>query len=86
MLVRRPQAADTFMASSFDNDTVTAYRGFPLGVMRSDMWRYAVLYERDGLYADVDVRWERMRACVYAREGGANLKTGGVGGWSHGGR
>ena len=45
------------MKASFDNETYTAYRSFPLGVMRADMWRYAVLYKRGGLYADVDVRW-----------------------------
>ena len=44
------------MNASFDNATVAAYRSFPLGVMRADMWRYAVLYDRGGLYADIDVK------------------------------
>ena len=31
-----------------------AYDAFPLGVMRADTWRYAVLFALGGVYADVD--------------------------------
>lgn len=45
---------DAMMASSFPGAAVETFRAFPLGVMRADMWRYAVLLEYGGLYADVD--------------------------------
>lgn len=32
------------------------YRSFPLGVMRADFWRLAILYVHGGLYSDVDTR------------------------------
>lgn len=32
------------------------YHSFPFGVMRSDFWRYAVVYAKGGIYADTDVK------------------------------
>ena len=45
---------DSFMEEHFDAKTVDVFRAFPLGVMRADMWRYAVLYVHGGIYADID--------------------------------
>lgn len=49
---------DSMMEAEFASDVVQAFRGFPLGVMRADMWRYAILLRYGGLYADVDCRCE----------------------------
>ncbi len=45
---------DAFMAKHFDSATVAVFRALPIGVMRADMWRYAVLYVNGGVYADLD--------------------------------
>lgn len=47
---------DAFMTQHFDARTVRAFRQFPLGVMRADMWRYCVLFVHGGIYADVDAK------------------------------
>ena len=44
------------MSTEFPEETGKVFREFPLGVMRADMWRYAVLAKFGGLYADVDCR------------------------------
>jgi hypothetical protein len=45
------------LARSFFGDAVAAtVDSFPLGVMRADWWRYAVLYVHGGIYADVDTQ------------------------------
>ena len=46
--------ADDFIERNFDEEVLRTFRGFPLGVMRADFWRYAVLYMHGGIYADVD--------------------------------
>lgn len=43
-----------FMQTHFDSEIVDVFQGFPLGVMRADMWRYAVLYIHGGIYSDID--------------------------------
>lgn len=45
---------DACMATHFDAATLSVFRSLPLGVMRADMWRYAVLYVFGGVYADID--------------------------------
>lgn len=45
---------DTFIHDHFDRATLDVFRALPLGVMRADMWRYAVLYIEGGVYADLD--------------------------------
>lgn len=43
-----------FMKDHFSSKIVQCFQGFPLGVMRADMWRYCVLYIYGGVYSDVD--------------------------------
>lgn len=45
---------DRFMIANFNAETVEIFRAMPLGVMRADMWRYAVLYVHGGVYVDLD--------------------------------
>ena len=47
------------MAQAFDAETLRVYRSFPLAVMKADFWRYAILYARGGIYADIDVQARR---------------------------
>ena len=46
-------AQDAFMAEHFPA-LYPLYAALPLPVMKADIWRYAVLYVRGGIYADVD--------------------------------
>lgn len=48
------EACDTFMINNFDSDIYKAYLSLPLGVMKSDLWRYCVIYKYGGIYADAD--------------------------------
>ncbi|CAK0897830.1 unnamed protein product [Prorocentrum cordatum] len=43
-----------FVEANFDKSVLDAFKGFPLGVMRADFWRYLVVYTYGGVYADVD--------------------------------
>jgi mannosyltransferase OCH1-like enzyme len=45
---------DAFMQKHFDSTTTEVFRALPFGVMRADMWRYAVLFIEGGVYADLD--------------------------------
>lgn len=47
---------DAFLEKHFDEELVAAFRGMPLGVMRADIWRYAVLYVHGGIYTDIDTQ------------------------------
>jgi mannosyltransferase OCH1-like enzyme len=49
------EEALAFVEANFDKSVLDAFRGFPLGVMRADFWRYLVVYTYGGVYADVDV-------------------------------
>lgn len=51
--------AEEFVAQAFDAETLRVYRSFPLAVMKADFWRYAILYARGGVYADIDVQARR---------------------------
>jgi mannosyltransferase OCH1-like enzyme len=42
------------IADFYGQEVAQLYVAYPLGVMRADFWRYAVLYARGGIYADVD--------------------------------
>ena len=46
-------AQDAFMAEHFPA-LYPLYAALPLPVMKADIWRYAVLYVRGGIYADAD--------------------------------
>jgi mannosyltransferase OCH1-like enzyme len=45
---------NAFMEQHFDADVNTVFHAFPLGVMRADLWRYAVMYVHGGMYSDID--------------------------------
>jgi len=49
------EEALAFVEANFDKSVLDAFNGFPLGVMRADLWRYLVVYTYGGMYADVDV-------------------------------
>jgi hypothetical protein len=40
----------------YGDEVSRIYAAFPLNVMRSDFWRYAILYAFGGIYADIDVQ------------------------------
>lgn len=48
------EAIDHFIEDHFDADLLAAFRDMPLGVMRADIWRYAVLRVHGGVYSDID--------------------------------
>lgn len=48
-----------FIESNFNQDFIQMYKSLPLGVMRSDVWRVAVIYINGGVYCDIDVRFKR---------------------------
>jgi Glycosyltransferase sugar-binding region containing DXD motif len=48
--------AAQFIAEFFGADVLEVFKGFPLGVMRADLFRYAILFARGGIYSDVDTR------------------------------
>ena len=48
--------ASTFINRTFVDDLVEVYHNLPLGVMRADLFRYAILYARGGEWCD-DKAW-----------------------------
>lgn len=53
LLVDKDVAA--FFEQHYDAQTNAVYHALPLGAMKADMFRYAVMYTYGGVYADVDV-------------------------------
>jgi hypothetical protein len=47
-------ACDMFIRYHFSNEFYHMYTSLPLGVMRADVWRVAVVYAYGGIYADID--------------------------------
>lgn len=45
---------DLFMKDIVGGDIYEAYKKLPMKVMKADLWRYCVIYEYGGIYADVD--------------------------------
>jgi hypothetical protein len=45
----------TFIEDNFEEDIVNMYKNLPLGIMRADVWRIAVIYINGGVYCDTDV-------------------------------
>ena len=45
---------DSFIKHNFSSATYAAFKSYPIGVMRADFWRYAILYVHGGIYADID--------------------------------
>lgn len=48
------EKCDKFMRENFDEKTYEAYCMLPLFVMKSDLWRYCIVYKYGGIYADSD--------------------------------
>jgi inositol phosphorylceramide mannosyltransferase catalytic subunit len=56
---------EKFMHQEFNGELSRLFRLLPLGVMKADVWRYAVLFKYGGIYTDIDTtclvpveRWE----------------------------
>lgn len=45
---------DQFIKDHFSNEFYNMYQSLPFGVMRSDVWRIAVVYIYGGVYTDLD--------------------------------
>lgn len=45
---------ENFIRDNFSDEVFSVYTSLPLGVMRADMWRIAVVYINGGIYADTD--------------------------------
>ena len=45
---------ENFIRDNFSDEVFFVYTSLPLGVMRADMWRIAIIYIYGGIYADVD--------------------------------
>lgn len=43
-----------FIKTEFDNDIVKIFDQVPVGVMRGDMFRYLIILNKGGVYADID--------------------------------
>lgn len=45
---------ENFIRDNFSDEVFFVYTSLPLGIMRADMWRIAVIYINGGIYADMD--------------------------------
>lgn len=45
---------DKFMEEIVGGEIYEAYKRLPLKVMKADLWRYCIIYEYGGIYADTD--------------------------------
>lgn len=48
------EQASAFILDNYGPSVHSLYASFPLGVMRADFWRYAILYANGGIYSDID--------------------------------
>lgn len=48
------EMCDEFVKQYFDDDVYKAYNKCPLAVMKADLWRYCIIYQFGGIYADTD--------------------------------
>ena len=48
------ERVDSFVREFFGADLYAMYQSFPLGVMKADFWRYAILFAEGGIYTDID--------------------------------
>jgi Glycosyltransferase sugar-binding region containing DXD motif len=49
------EGCDSFIRRYFSDEVYSVYQSLPLGIMRADFWRVAVIYIHGGIYSDVDV-------------------------------
>lgn len=45
---------DTFIKTHFDEKVYSVFKALPVGVMKADFFRYAVIYINGGIYTDMD--------------------------------
>jgi mannosyltransferase OCH1-like enzyme len=50
------QKCEQFINDHFSPEFVEMYRSLPYGVMKSDVWRIAIIYIYGGVYADLDTQ------------------------------
>jgi len=66
---------ESFMDREYGGELARRFHSLPLGVMKADVWRYAVLYKYGGVYTDVDttcliplaswqMSWETLRVAL----------------------
>jgi hypothetical protein len=48
--------AAAFISNFYGAEVAKLYEAYPLGVMRADFWRYAILYAHGGIYSDIDTQ------------------------------
>src|SRR5690606_28709023 len=48
------QKIESFFQQEFDNATYMAYKKLNIGAAKADMFRYAILYKKGGIYLDID--------------------------------
>jgi hypothetical protein len=48
------ERCDSFIKDNFSPEFYKVYASLPMGIMRADMWRVAVVYIYGGVYADID--------------------------------
>jgi mannosyltransferase OCH1-like enzyme len=64
-----------FMDREYGGELARLFHSLPLGVMKADVWRYAVLYKYGGVYTDIDttcmiplaswqMSWETLRVAL----------------------
>ena len=45
---------EAFIRDYFDKEFIKMYNSLPIGVMKADVWRAAIIYQFGGIYADLD--------------------------------
>ena len=50
--------------SLFFPEIMDAYTRLPLGVMKADLWRYCIVYQYGGIYADIDTVLRTDPSCL----------------------
>lgn len=50
------EKCDLFIKEHFNTEFYEMYKSLPLGVMRADVWRVAIVYVYGGIYADIDTK------------------------------
>ena len=48
------ERCDSFIKDNFSSEFYNVYASLPMGIMRADVWRVAVVYIYGGVYADID--------------------------------
>ena len=50
------QEIDDFIKTHFDHQVYKVFNALPLGVMKADFFRYAIIYINGGIYTDIDTK------------------------------